>query len=93
MTRAEAFKEICSKYPYADRVGKLTVDELNETARILLENDHLGHLEFEYKMNRLFIGKPGKNAVTMWELLVCTNSRVYIKPKGDRPCRYKGERS
>lgn len=84
MNRKIALQEICQKYPYQKNALKLSESQFDEMVAWLEDHDHLGHLEFEYAVNRMFLGgsliKP-KNQSIIQDLLTSANSRVHVRSK------------
>jgi hypothetical protein len=79
MTRLESLKDRVQQYPYKKSALKLTEAEFDEMVAFIEENDELGHLEFEYAVNRMFLSKKEKpkHAFIMMELLVVCNFAVH----------------
>ena len=78
--RKKALEQLSIKYPYEKNVKKLTQEELKIIDSFILEHDDLGHLDFEYKVNRMFLIQPKtKNWTFVMDLLVSANSRVHFK--------------
>lgn len=78
MTRLEALQIKCKQYPYQKSAKKMTEAEFDQIIEFIEDNDYLGHLEFEYAVNRMFLNqltKP-KNWVIMTELLTVCNTAV-----------------
>lgn len=83
MNRTQALKEICSQYPYQRSALKLNEAEFDRIVDFIDENDSLGHLEFEYKVNRMFLfdkDRP-KHWTIIQDILTAANSRVHVKRK------------
>jgi len=80
--RKEALEQICSKYPYYKIATSLHAFEFDGMVSWLNENDHLGHLEFEYAVNRMHIkGLKQKQLIKIMDLLTSANSRVHVRKK------------
>lgn len=75
MTRLEALRDRCQRYPYQKNAKRLSEAEFDSMVEFLEENDHLGHLEFEYAVNRMFLDRPkAKNFAIIQELLSVANT-------------------
>ncbi len=76
MTRLDVFQEWVKKYRGKKLVEKLTGEELKEVLAFIQDNKLLGPLEFEYKVNRLYLDNPNKprNLGTMCEILIAINN-------------------
>jgi hypothetical protein len=76
--RLEALKVKVQAYPFKRIALRLTEAEFDALVGFIEDNDHLGHLEFEYAANRMFLDKPKhKNSMIMQELAVVANSAAY----------------
>lgn len=86
MSRSEAVAKLRFQYPYARRAEKLTKEDFDEIERFILNNADLGHLEFEWQAQRMFIGRTPrpKNWLTIMELLTAANAHVHVKPRSER---------
>ena len=75
MNRIEALKSRCQQYPYAKSVTRLSESEFDLMVDFIDDNDDLGHLEFEYAVNRMFLDreKP-KHWAIIQELLTVANT-------------------
>ncbi len=76
MTRREALGTLMQQYPYKKSFKKLADREFLLIEAFMVVNSDLNHIEFEYKVNRMFLDykdKP-KNWVIIQELLVASNS-------------------
>jgi hypothetical protein len=59
MNRLEYFKLKCSEHILYKRLAlRLSEDEFDVAVQFIEDNDHLDYLEFEYKLNMMFDGKP-----------------------------------
>lgn len=76
MTRLEAFKDRCQRYPYAKLAKRLSEADFDRVVAFIEDNDHLAHLEFEYAVNRMFLNDKNrtKNYTIMMELLTVCNT-------------------
>jgi hypothetical protein len=75
MTRLEALKLKVQQYPYQKNALKLSEAEFDEMVAFLEEKDDLGHLEFEYAVNRMFLDRPKpKHFAIVQELLSVANT-------------------
>lgn len=84
ITRKDTLKKMCSEPRYKKLAFRLSEIEFDRMVEWLEENDHLGHLEFEYAVNRMRIPtveKHKKNLPVIQEILTCVNSRVHMKAK------------
>ena len=83
MTRTEALKNMETRYPYANLFKKLKAACRAEMQENLNKLDNLGHLEFEYAVNRLYLNKDNKpkNWKIICDLLVTANAMVHVKGK------------
>jgi hypothetical protein len=78
--RLEALTIRCSQLPYKKVANKLSEAEFDKMVAFLEDNDHLGHLEFEYAVNRMFLDKDkSKNWSIIQELLCVCNTAVHGK--------------
>lgn len=74
--RLSIFRERCENHwQYRRLVKRLTEAEFDMIVDFIDDNDGLGHLEFEYAVNRMFLhaDKP-KNWSIIQELLLLTNT-------------------
>lgn len=84
MNRITALQEICSRYPYQKMAQSLSESEFDVMVQFIEDNNELNHLEFEYKVNRMFLQMPDinqKQIRKIMDLLVSANSRVHTKGK------------
>lgn len=82
MTRLEALKIKVQQYPYQKSARKLTEGEFDTLVAFIEDHEHLGHLEFEYAVNRMFLNREkSKNWVIMTELLMVSNSAAHGRTK------------
>ena len=83
--RKTALDELCIKYPYYKIAASLHEFEFNGMMNWLEEHDNLGHLEFEYAVNRMTIkGVKQKQLMKIMDLLISANSRVHTRNKNER---------
>lgn len=73
-----------SEHPWLHKTYKrLSKEHITFCESFIKDNDHLGHLEFEYAINRMFLDKVKpysyKHIAIIQELLTCCNSAVHIK--------------
>lgn len=76
--RIEAFNNL-EVHAWLGRLHKrLTAVERIECKQFIMQNDHLPKGEFEYAINRMFLGRENKpkHWTMMAELLTCANSSV-----------------
>ncbi len=80
MTRAQAFEQLCGEYHGGKLYNRVSPAARECCAQFLAKHEQLGHLEFEYATNRLFLdaNKP-KGWLEATELLLSANSRVHMK--------------
>lgn len=82
MTRIEALKLKVKQYPYEKSAKKLSEADFDRVVEFIDDNDHLGHLEFEYAVNRMFLDKPKpKHFAIMQELLSVVNTAAKGVPR------------
>lgn len=83
MTREQALEKLRFQYPYSKNAHRILPEELDEMKQFIANNEQLGHLEFEYKVNRMYLDRSLKprNWVMMTELLLVSNAHVYVKPR------------
>lgn len=83
LNRVEALKQLCGEYIYKRPAQSLTEAEFDEMVAFAEDNADLGHLEFEYAVNRWHLDdvKKPKNLSIMTWLLISANSRVHVKPR------------
>lgn len=86
MNRLEALTDRATKYPYKKSAQRLSDAEFDLMVEFIEDNDHLGHLEFEYAANRFFLNgnyselkHSHKSIIT--ELLIVCNAAVHMKPR------------
>lgn len=80
--RIKALQELCVAYHYGKLASKLTSAEFDKMIEFVEDFDDLGHLEFEYAVNRMHICKPRtEHWSIIEELLVSANARVHIRNK------------
>ncbi len=78
--RLTALQELCTAYHYKRMAQKLSTAEFDKMIEFVEDFDDLGHLEFEYAVNRMHVCKPRtKNWAVIEELLMACNARVHIK--------------
>ena len=83
--RIKALQELCVAYHYVKLAAKLESAEFDKMIEFVEDNDHLGHLEFEYAVNRMHVCKPrSAHWSIIEELLVSCNARVHITQKEER---------
>jgi hypothetical protein len=81
MTRLEALKVKSSTLPYSRIIARLSESEFDTVVAFIEDNDQLGHLEFEYAVNRMHLNveeKPKKWAIIQ-EVLTVVNTMVHGK--------------
>lgn len=78
MSRLEALTLKVKEYPYKTLALKLSGTDFDVIVDFIEENEELGHLEFEYKVNRMFLDKPEKpkKFAIIQELLMVANTRA-----------------
>lgn len=87
MNRLSVFKEKCSTEFHCKKLAlKISEAEFDLAVGFIEDNDHLGHLEFEYAVNRMFLDKPEKpkNWAVICELLMLTNTAWVDSGKNKR---------
>lgn len=82
MNRLDALKSRCQQYPYRKSAARLTEAEFDMLVAFIDDHDELGHLEFEYAVNRMFLNcsKP-KNWTIIQELLTISNTAAKGKSR------------
>ena len=76
-TRLEALLDRTKNHPIYQKLGqRLTEAEFDRIVEFIEDHDQLGHLEFEYAVNRMFLdGAPRpKNWGIIQELLTIVNT-------------------
>lgn len=74
-------------HPYYKKLlAKLKQPQLIEMEQFLVQHDHLGHIEFEQAVNRMYLDKhlspkEMKSSGIVQELLISANSAVYVGAK------------
>ena len=83
MTRLEALKIKSGELYYRKLALKLTESEYDQVVQFIEDNDHLGHLEFEYAINRMFLDMPNKpkNWGVIMELIMACNTAANFRGK------------
>jgi hypothetical protein len=76
MTRLEALRDRCQRYPYQKRAQRLTEAEFDSMVAFLEDHESLDHLEFEYAVNRMFLDKekPQHWGIIMDLLIACNTA-------------------
>ena len=73
--RLKRLNELYSHPMYGPTLKKLEGSELDMIHRFIVENHELPHLDFEYKMNRMFLDKEKpKNFAAMCDVLIAVNT-------------------
>lgn len=76
-SRLIALQDRAQRYPYKKSLEKLTEAEFDLIVEFIDDHDHLGHLEFEYAVNRMFLDKEKpKGWAVIQEILVVVNTAV-----------------
>lgn len=76
--RLEALKNKVEQYPYQKPARRLSESEFDTVVQFIEDNEDLGHLDFEYAVNRMFLdGEKPKNFAIIQELLVVCNTAVF----------------
>lgn len=82
MKRLDMLQEKCKQLPYNKLAKRLTEGEFDHLVTFIEDHEELGHLEFEYQVNRMFLDKAKpKNWAIIQELLVITNSAIHLKKR------------
>ncbi len=80
MTRLDALKIKSSTLPYEKVVKRLTEAEFDLVVEFIEDHDRLGHLEFEYAINRMHLDrKKPKHWAIIEELLAVCNTAAHGK--------------
>lgn len=75
MTRVQALQSLCKRLPYQNLALRLKESEFDQIVEFAEEHEALGHLEFEYTLNKWLLDLPKpKHFGIMVELLMCANS-------------------
>lgn len=79
MTRIDAIKDLCERYPYQKSARRMSEAEFDQMVAFIDDHNELGHLEFEYAVNRMFLDKPKpKSWAIVQELLIAANSHAWV---------------
>lgn len=78
MTRIEGLHQVCRDLHGSRLAKKLTESEFDDLVAFCEDHEDLGHLEFEYAVNRWHLDQPNrpKNCFLMQELAICANVRA-----------------
>lgn len=76
--RRVAFADLKNHAWYGGLLNRLKVSDRTICEEFIDQNDHLNGLEFEYAVNRMFLGKElPKRGALIQELLTVTNLVVF----------------
>lgn len=79
--RIEALKELSQQLPYKTLAERISEADFDRVVEFIEDNDGLGHLDFEYAINRMHLDvnpKP-KNWAIVQDLLLAANTRVHLR--------------
>lgn len=77
MERIVALREFCSDFYGKKLALKVTEAQFDQVVAFIQDHDHLGHLEFEYAVNRMYLDKPKPKGWTeVMEMLLSANTRA-----------------
>jgi hypothetical protein len=74
-------KAFCADHHGTTLARRLTETEFDEVVAFVEENVELGHLEFEYAVNRMHLNleKKPKNWAIIQEILMSANARAFMR--------------